>query len=175
MKGITIFCALLLVTVFFLGCGEQVQPTEMSRNMSADGAEMSLGKYGELREAQSATAKYHALKRALDDGYVPVTPCDELPGVGAQGIHYLNFALLDDVLDHTTPELLLYIPTKNELKFVGVEYAVLNVGQPAPSLFGQAFHPFNGLFVLHVWLLPEVPNPSGLFADWNPNLSCNND
>ena len=124
-----------------------------------------MGKQGELGEAHSATAKYHALKRALADGYIPVTPCVE-----GQGVHYLNPALLDGVLklNHRTPEILQYIGQK----FVGVEYAVLDVGQPALSLFGQVFHLFDGLFVLHVWLLPEVPNSNGLFADENPNVNC---
>ncbi len=76
----------------------------------------------------------------------------------------------------------MYIPTEDGLEFVGVEYAVpADLVPPIPTLFGQEFHPFPPapddpqLFVLHVWLLEDVPNPSGLFADWNPNLSCDDD
>jgi hypothetical protein len=39
-------------------------------------------------------------------------------------------------------------------------------------LFRQAFHQNDEaeLWALHVWLWKH--NPSGLFADWNPNVSC---
>ncbi len=46
-------------------------------------------------------------------------------------------------------------------------------------LFGQDFMPNNGsrfqippFFALHVWLFQD--NPSGLFAPFNPNVSCAN-
>jgi len=52
------------------------------------------------------------------------------------------------------------------------------VVNPAPSLFGQTFQgPMPGHepgmpwhYDLHVWLW--APNPSGMFAQWNPSLSC---
>lgn len=177
--------ALLVITtitlsVIMFGCDIE-PPASLEHGLTLlDEPEVSLGQQGELRQAHSATARYHALGRALADGYEELPPCAELPGVGAQGIHYINFALLDDMLDPRKPEILQYIPTEDGLKFVGLEYAVPAVG-PIPSLFGHDFHPFPDppaepeLFVLHVWLLPEVPNPSGLFADWNPNLSCDGD
>lgn len=41
-----------------------------------------------------------------------------------------------------------------------------------PEMLGQMLRPNPGLglYVLHVWLYEE--NPSGVFADWNPNVSC---
>ena len=40
------------------------------------------------------------------------------------------------------------------------------------ELFGETFHRNDGagLWVLHVWLWNH--NPAGLFADWNPTVSC---
>ena len=41
-----------------------------------------------------------------------------------------------------------------------------------PVLFGQHFHlnPVAGIWALHVWLWKH--NPSGMFDDWNPNVTC---
>jgi hypothetical protein len=55
------------------------------------------------------------------------------------------------------------------------QYVVVN---PAPSLFGQTFQgPMAGHvpgmpwhYDLHVWAW--APNPSGLFEQWNPSISC---
>ena len=55
------------------------------------------------------------------------------------------------------------------------EYVVVN---PTPSLFGQSFQgPMPGHvpgmpwhYDLHVWTWS--PNPSGMFAQWNPALGC---
>ncbi|HUG14782.1 MAG TPA: hypothetical protein VMM78_07145 [Thermomicrobiales bacterium] len=131
---------------------------------------------------RQATAKHHDVSQALADGYVPVSPCDEHHGVGAMGIHYLNPALaMDLVLDPLAPELLLYIPSGNGLRLVAVEYFVADVGQPHPTLFGQAFDgPVAGHepamppelvhYDLQVWLWQA--NPAGIFAQWNPALRC---
>ena len=55
------------------------------------------------------------------------------------------------------------------------EYVIVN---PTPSLFGQSFQgPMAGHvpgmpwhYDLHVWTW--APNPSGMFAQWNPSLGC---
>jgi hypothetical protein len=41
-----------------------------------------------------------------------------------------------------------------------------------PELLGQRLH-LNaalGVYVLHAWIF--FGNPSGVFQDWNPNMSC---
>jgi hypothetical protein len=45
-------------------------------------------------------------------------------------------------------------------------------GSEPPELFGQHFHRNEafGIWALHVWVWRN--NPSGLFADWNPRVSC---
>ena len=60
-----------------------------------------------------------------------------------------------------------------------MEYIVLNMGQERPSFGG---HPFDvggvgplqragvAHWSLHVWLFEE--NPAGLFAPFNPNITC---
>ncbi|MCH7621879.1 MAG: amidohydrolase family protein [Chloroflexi bacterium] len=124
----------------------------------------------------AAIAQYQDIEQAIADGYAEATPCLSDPQKGAQGYHYRNLALLDGVVGHTKPELLMYIPTESgEMRLVAAEYAVPNNVEPVPSLFGQTFHPPPSpstapLLVLHAWLWE--PNPDGVFADWNPNLSC---
>ena len=149
----------------------------------------------DLAAVRAATAKYHRVDRALADGYGvgerAISPCvdDDFPvdlgvDLGAMGHHYINLALRNDggALDPEQPEILLYEPTKNgRLRLVGVEYVVpvardeagnwVDAGD-APELFGQAFHLSRGAggWALHVWVWKN--NPSGMFADFNPTVSC---
>jgi len=137
----------------------------------------------QLAAVRAATAKYHNVEAALADGYIPVSGCEELPGQGAMGFHYLNPALAQDLASTPEqPEVLLYVPDKNgKLKLAGVEYFQAAAGRSptqAPEILGQTFDgPMPGHnpempehFDLHVWLWAH--NPSGMFAAWNPALSC---
>lgn len=139
--------------------------------------------------ARQATAKYHDVGKAIADGYAdPATlagACLEIPGVGTMGIHAANMGLLmDQVVDPLRPEVLLYVPKKGGgFQLVGIEYLVpLMPGQTelpvAPTVFGQTFEgPMDGHepgmprhYDKHVWVWS--PNPNGLFAQFNPRLSC---
>lgn len=147
-----------------------------------------------LAKARQATVKYHDVTIALADGYVPGSPCIEVPGLGGMGFHYVNFGLVFDfAVDELTPEILLYAPTENGVRLVGVEYVMAASIPPwfdpvlppppasvlpIPTVFGQ---PLNGPmaphgpgepwhYELHVWLWQA--NPDGIFEDWNPNISC---
>jgi hypothetical protein len=133
----------------------------------------------DLASVRAATAKYHDVDVALADGYVPVSDCEELPGVGAMGIHYLNPQLASDLtVTATQPEVLLYMPTENGLKLVAVEYFEAAVGQPTPSVLGRNFDgPMPGHnenmpthYDLHLWVWKN--NPAGVATAWNPALSC---
>jgi len=94
------------------------------------------------------------------------------------GYHYVNFNLLDLDLDPSNPEILLFVPGENgELRLGAVEYAVpIDLWDEGsivpPRILGQSLHPNDelGFYVLHAWLYEE--NPSGVFADWNPEVSC---
>ncbi len=141
----------------------------------------------ELQEVRAAVARYHSFEQAEKDGYVirAGEPCVRSP-FGTMGVHAANAALMvDDSIDPSSPELLLYLPDENgNLKLVGVEYwkadadGNLATNADRPSVLGR---PFNGPmpghnptmpvhYDLHVWLWAE--NPSGLFAMFNPSLAC---
>jgi hypothetical protein len=147
--------------------------------MAAPGGVTDSDDLKDLAKARRATAKYHDVDTALADGYVSTVACVEVPGLGGMGIHYVNFGLAADLtVDPLTPEILLYVPTAEGMKLVGVEYFVAYVGQPAPILFGQSMDgPMPGHepgqpehYDLHVWLWQG--NPDGIFAEFNPNVSC---
>ncbi len=134
----------------------------------------------DLAVARAATAKYHDVNQALADGFVPVSPCVQIPNVGAMGIHYINFSRVDLNVDISEPELLLYMPDETgERRLVALEYFVPFTGSnPAPNLFGRNFQgpmPGHGPgepphYDLHVWAWRN--NPDGMFAQFNPALSC---
>ena len=128
-----------------------------------------------LTAAKKATAKYHNFQTALDEGFVQLSPCVAVPGLGAMGFHYGNFGrILNPNVDATEPEVLLYIPDEDgEMRLVGLEYVVPAPLTPsAPALFGQTyqFSPERNSYELHVWAWRN--NPSGTFAPFNPKLSC---
>lgn len=129
----------------------------------------------QLAAARAGTAGFHKVEDAVDAGFAPVSPCVEDPTAGGMGYHYLNPAYT--VLDPAHPQLLLYEPQKNgRLRLVGVEYLVPYDVVPEradpPRLFEQDFHPTPHLeaWTLHVWVWRD--NPAGLFAEYNPRVSC---
>lgn len=123
----------------------------------------------DLAMARAASARYHRVEVALADGFVDTGHCVALPdGSAAMGIHFVNPARMgDDNLDVTEPEALLYEKDADgRLRLIGVEY----IGNQGDALFGQEFTPTPAGPALHVWLWRH--NPSGTFADFNPNVSC---
>ena len=137
----------------------------------------------ELAQARQATARYHDVGNALEDGYGSLVDCVASP-MGVMGIHYANFALMDGVVDGEQPEVLMYVPTQSGDRLAGVEYLAVDADQDIstdadrPMLFGREFEgPMEGHgpgqpvhYDLHVWLWQA--NPAGIFEDWHPNLSC---
>ena len=91
-----------------------------------------------------------------------------VPELGTMGFHYANESLFMAPLDALAPPVLLVHPTED--KVVAAEYFG-PPDMPRPSLFGQDFAdpgpPGPPLYSLHVWL---IPNPAGVFADFNPGL-----
>jgi hypothetical protein len=139
-----------------------------------------------LRDVRRATRAYKDVKAAEAAGYVPAGPCVEDPKYGGMGVHYENLALIEDgELDPLRPELLVYQPAKNgKLRLGAVEYFQVDGDQDLatdgdrPWLFDV---PFDGPMLghnpvmpihydLHVWLYRH--NPAGIFAMWNPRVSC---
>ena len=130
----------------------------------------------DLATLRRVTGRYHNFQRAQADGYTAkLTEC-MATAEGGMGYHYGNPSLIDAAVDVAAPEVLRYEPQANgQLRLVGVEYVVPLAAWRAPEppvLFGQHFHrnEFFQLWALHVWVWRD--NPSGLFADWNPNVSC---
>lgn len=82
-----------------------------------------------------------------------------------------------------TPEVLVYEPRNGRLQFVAVEFFVTAeqwdaTNASSPMLRGQLFNYVGapnrlrlpGHYELHVWAWKN--NPSGVFSDWNPEVSC---
>jgi hypothetical protein len=151
---------------------------------------------GTLAATRAATAKFHDLSVAKAAGYnirvvdVAGISCIENQPKGAMGVHYVNGDLLLDnppgsppAVDALRPEALVYEPKDGKLKLVALEYLVFKEGwdavnESAPSLFGHDFgvvespnrYGLPAFYELHVWLWKQ--NPSGMFYEWNPRVSC---
>lgn len=154
-----------------------------SAAIRADGPEASARSVNaQLAAVRALTAPYHDFNAGFDAGW----NVDLSEGcVPQMGHHYGNPGYLDGDVDPMEPEVLLYEPQRNGRKrLVGVEYIVPVFGpedgpppfpQPdddPPVLFGEDFH-WNeglGLWALHVWIWRN--NPDGMFADFNPKVSC---
>ena len=138
-----------------------------------------------LSQIRTATDAYHDVARARADGYVEASPCVASPD-GGMGFHYMNSGILDGTVDPTAPEMLLFEPQPGGgLALVGVEFMVPAAdwsGTAPPQLGGVSFAahltpetqhgiPFPH-YDLHVWSWKD--NPSGMYAPFNPDVSCEN-
>ena len=176
-----------LVTIL-LACENHagaLAPDEVPARAPAAASFSTASRIAQLRRL---VAPFHSFETAQAAGWsVPVTPCltsadlPSQPGTGAMGLHFGNLQYIQDggVVDLLQPELLLYEPEKNgKLRFMGVEYIVPFADHPAtaapPTLLGQEFSqvPEAGVWGLHIWVGRE--NQSGIFAPWNPKVSCDN-
>ena len=133
----------------------------------------------ELAQVRKATAKYHDVAVAEADGYVNTMECVSNPaGEGAMGVHFVNFGLLDGTVTADAPEVLVYAQTHHGYRLVAAEYLILGPElDPLPSILGQEMehhdepgHPLGPHHELHAWIWQA--NPSGIFADFNPNVEC---
>jgi hypothetical protein len=180
--------ALAATALVGLGCGA-AHETDSSEPMTTDErmitAELDKlpGKLAEdWKAVRKALTKYHDVNTALADGYVNTQHCATDATGAAMGIHFIRFDLaMDLVNDPMQPEFLLYVPDEDAAggyRLVGVEYYQAAVGQPAPGVLGQQMDgPMPGHnpgepehYDLHVWLYRH--NPSGLFAQYNPQVKC---
>lgn len=174
----------LLTALVLTGCesatlvdSEGVLNIEPSAQAALSGAQASMPSTvkRQLAAARAGTAGFHRVEDAQAAGFEPVSPCVEHPSEGGMGYHYANPGNTE--LDPANPQLVLYEPQKNgRLRLVGVEYLVPYDEVPAdatpPRLFEQDFHPTPHLsaWTLHAWVWHH--NPAGLFADFNPRVSC---
>jgi len=142
--------------------------------LSTSGAQASNGDdESALAGVRHATAAFHDLDKAVAANYNPLLPCFDLPGVGGMGQHYVDTLRLDATIEANRPEALVYEVDGSRLKLVAVEYIVpwsAWVAASPPRLYGRSF--FNNtklqLWALHAWIWR--PNPSGMFANYNPKV-----
>jgi hypothetical protein len=127
---------------------------------------------------RAATASFRSRDAALAAGYAVKNPaCIAHPSMGAMGFHLDNEALKDDKVEVEHPEVLVYRRTAaGEYELTGVEYMVPFSAHPPtlppPTVMGQELRAFapGKFWYRHVWAWMD--NPSGLFEDWNPRISC---
>jgi len=125
---------------------------------------------------RAANARFSDVAVAVSEGYAPI-PCVAGIDGGAMGIHYVNGKLLEDeAIDIGHPEAVMYEPGPDgKLELIAVEY--ITTKGPA-ELDGHLFSFTNApnryglppFYELHVWAWRQ--NPTGAFADMNPNVSC---
>ncbi|GAA4398866.1 hypothetical protein GCM10023168_05370 [Fodinibacter luteus] len=153
----------------------------------------AAGLQDELARVRAATAKFHRVEVAEAAGYELgwvnglnkriVDTCISNPTAGAMGYHYFNADLMaDNDVDALEPEVLVYAPAPDGgLKLVAVEWVVRSaqsnpVGvSEAPSVLGMDMHilvppPGPAFYLTHAWVWAN--NPAGMFADFNPEVSC---
>jgi hypothetical protein len=137
-----------------------------------------------VEEVRRATDRFKDPAAATSAGYAPFLGCVSGPQDGAMGMHYVNGTLVNDgALDPLRPEALMYESKGGRLQLLGVEYIVLAdawnaANKTPPALLGQLFHytpspnryGIPAFYALHVWAWRD--NPNGMFADWNPRVSC---
>jgi len=83
---------------------------------------------------------------------------------------------VDATVELLRPELVIYEPRADgSLQLIGVDYVVpLQASEQPPTLLGMPFmrnEPL-GVWALHIWAWRQ--NPRGMFAAWNPAVSCAN-
>lgn len=133
---------------------------------------------------RQATAQFQDVKAAEAAGYGLLHGCVAGPTGGAMGVHFANGDIVGDgEIDAQHPEAILYEQAYGQMRMVAVEYVVIAEQWDAkhktpPVLAGQLFN-YNSapnryglpaFYELHVWAWKH--NSAGMFADWNPNVSC---
>ena len=148
-----------------------------SHGRSATDRATTPGERQAAARVRAATARFADVAVAKAAGYDVQFPagCASSPD-GAQGYHYINQTLVDARTELLEPELLMYEPQPDgTLELVGVDYVIPFAawkGARPPVLLGREFMRNEPLEVwaLHIWAPRD--NPKGLFAPWNPTVSC---
>ena len=190
------WCAVasLAVTMAVFACSGQGVPTSPlppalhseAGHARGGASEASPNVASRLAAVRAVTARYHDISAALADGYQlgfrgVVTGCIANPTAGAMGYHYFHWAKMDDpAIVEGDPEVLVYHTSEDGTLVLGaVEWVVHKplweqAGNTAPPVvFDTALHVLNPVlnwYIAHAWIWKH--NPSGMFADWNPDVSC---
>jgi hypothetical protein len=145
-------------------------------------AAVSANDGSDLAQVRAATALFHRTEVAQAEGWdlIPgLDHCFDNQPTGAMGFHYINGGKIDATVEVLQPEAMVYAPGPNgQLMLGAVEYIVdapsWDAANPGvlPNVLGQDYHahPVLPIYVLHAWIWKN--NPSGMFQDWNPNVTC---
>jgi hypothetical protein len=174
---------LLAGAALLVGCSSEPITTEAGHVAAATADTRGLGAAIEkdLATLRQVTAPFQQFEVAQAAQWsTKITSCMTDPGgAGGMGFHYGNTNLIDGSASVDKPQLLLYEPEKNgRLRLVAVEYIIPYAfharSAEAPTLFNQPFirNDTFQLWGLHAWVWKN--NPSGIFADWNPDVNCDN-
>lgn len=177
---------LLAIMALLLGCSDGAVTESAARQLGRQVAPAIHEAFGpdvesDLAILRRVTARFHEFDSARQAGWsAQITPCMVDPGgAGGMGFHYGNTNLINGSARVDQPQLLLYEPeVDGRLRLVAVEYIIpytfhSREADP-PVLFGQKFQRNDTfqLWGLHAWVWKE--NPSGIFANWNPRVTCAN-
>lgn len=176
-------CTLLAFTLIALtGCTDDLTSAnapgdETPHTLSAHGNAGNSALHQELAALRRATAKYHDVDVATDDGYAQASPF-----VPEMGFHYVNGSLIDGSIEVTQPEALVYDsndPQKKQRKLGAVEYIIptaiisdqSNLPTPFTGMTTGDWHHEEEIraWTLHVWIW--LDNPEGTFHPENPRVS----
>jgi hypothetical protein len=171
----------IVVAASLVGCGSETSQVGTST------VHQAVEVPNVLNALRASHARYQDINNALADGFQLgydglVTGCVQLPdGSAAMGYHYFNADKMNDpAINEMDPEVLVYhTGPDGELKLGAVEWVVPKAAWEAagntapPVVYGQTLHIINPVlnwYIEHAWLYDE--NPSGVFADFNPDVTC---
>lgn len=174
MRSVVMTVAVASAPLAAIENGTQNQSTPAPIQPTGFGEEVDRA----IADVRAATEAFKSLEKAVAAGYSrDGGGCVENPPVGGMGFHHQSAALLDARLEVEQPEMLVYERLPNgTYRLNGVEYIVPYSVWPEtkepPTIMGQKLKPAPQLKIWyrHVWIWHE--NPSGLFADWHPQVKC---
>lgn len=137
-----------------------------------------------VEQVRAATKRFKDVTAAEEAGYALFHGCVSGPNHGAMGIHFVNGDLVGDgEIDAARPEAIMYEYRQGRFELTAVEYVVIadawNAAHAAPPVLNGQLFTYNSspnrygipaFYALHVWAWRN--NPDGVFADWNPKVSC---
>ena len=183
--GVVKGCLVMVAMAVLVACNRPAAEPRLAGTTLVHEVSLSPGADGltpearqELAEARVATGPYRDVEAAKAAGYVEITGCMSDPMKGGMGMLYGLTSRFDGRPEPNAPEILVYAPDQSgRLKLVAAEFAVpfdAWTSDNPPELFGQPFHRNRifGLWVLQAWI--GKANPSGMFAEYNPLVVCDN-
>lgn len=163
--------------ILMAACGNAPATDDMEHDATAEAAAPSDEERAGLASLRTMTAGFTDIEAARAAGYTDqITPCWYHRDNGGQGYHFGRSALIDGNVSLMEPELVMYEPRPDgTMEFIGIEYIVpfaqWQQAEP-PRVLGQQMmrNEQLELWVMHVWLGKD--NPNGMYAPWNPNVTC---